>query len=71
MGETFHGGLCTGSDRRCNHGSWHALEHRRDIQRSDGNPEPHRVVPVVRYGGETCERLFCKTSQINVSYFAV
>ena len=38
------------------------MEHCRDIQRSDGDPEPDRVVPVVGYGCEAGKGLFCKTT---------
>ena len=62
MGKTVYGRLCTGGNRWCNHGPWYGLEHCRDIQRSDGDPEPDRVVPVVGYGCEAGKGLFCKTT---------
>ena len=45
-------------DRWCDHEPRTDVEHRRDIQRTYGNPEPDRSILIIRCGCEAGEGVF-------------
>ena len=58
--KTVYDRLFTGSYHRSNGRSRTSLEHRRDLQRTYGNPEPDRYLPSFRNCHRSDKRIFCE-----------
>ena len=60
----FHGSVFPYSYRGCYNEPRTDVEHRRDLQRTHGHPQPDRCLPAVRCCSETDEGIFCERERV-------